>query len=80
MEARSQLRHRPTIEDEKPKPDEIGIEGSTGIIFAHITGIVNARPMRFWRGAASLRSAGQPRRLSPHSLLCDPDRKEFAND
>jgi hypothetical protein len=24
MEARSQLRHRPTIEDEKPKPDESG--------------------------------------------------------
>jgi hypothetical protein len=28
--------------------------------------------MRFWRGAASLRSAGQPRRLSPHWPLCNP--------
>jgi hypothetical protein len=47
MEARSQLRHRPTIEAEKPKPDRsdrhVGIEGSTVIIFAHITGIVNAK-------------------------------------
>jgi hypothetical protein len=42
MEARSQLRHRPTIEDKKPKPDEVGIEGTTGFIFAHIAGIVNA--------------------------------------
>jgi hypothetical protein len=48
MEARSQLRHRPTIEDKKPKARKIGVEGSTPeggtqIIFAHITGIVNAR-------------------------------------
>ena len=48
MEARSQLRHRPTIEDKKPKARKIGVEGSTPeggtqVIFAHITGIVNAR-------------------------------------
>jgi hypothetical protein len=42
MEARSQLRHRPTIEDKKPKPDKSGSKGSTEIILAHITGIVNA--------------------------------------
>ena len=42
MEARSQLRHRPTIEDKKPKLDKSGSKGSTEIIFAHIAGIVNA--------------------------------------
>jgi hypothetical protein len=43
MEARSQLRHRPTIEAEKPKARPFEIEGSTEFIFAHIAGIVNAR-------------------------------------
>jgi hypothetical protein len=43
MEARSQLRHRPTIEAEYPKLDET-IRGSFNglVIFAHITAIVNA--------------------------------------
>jgi len=36
--------------------------------------------MRFWRGAASLRSAGQPRRLSPHIGLSATPQEEFAND
>jgi hypothetical protein len=76
MEARSQLRHRPTIEDEKPKPDEIGIEGSTGIIFAHITGIVNARPMRFWRGAARF-ARRDSRGGCPHIGLSATPQEEF---
>jgi hypothetical protein len=40
MEARSQLRHRPTIGN---KARELGIEGTTHFIFAHIAAIVNAR-------------------------------------
>ena len=41
--ARSQLRHRPTIESRKAVARRVGIEGSTEFIFAHIAGIVNAR-------------------------------------
>ena len=42
MEARSQLRHRPTIESRKAEARRVGIEGSTEFIFAHIARIVNA--------------------------------------
>jgi hypothetical protein len=34
MEARSQLRHSPTIEDKKAHARQIGIEASTEFIFA----------------------------------------------
>jgi hypothetical protein len=64
MEARSQLRHRPTIEAEKPKPDASGSEGSTEVIFAHIAGIVNEG-----RSEVELRSTDSRGRLPPPGMM-----------
>jgi hypothetical protein len=46
MEARSQLRHRPTIGNAR----QIGIEGTTDFIFAHIRRIVNANTLQTTKG------------------------------